>query len=444
MKMLPAEEQFALIKENTAEIIMEEELLAKLKRSVSLNKPLRCKLGIDPSAPDLHLGHAVVLHKMKQFQKLGHQIVIILGDFTGRVGDPTGRSETRKQLSEEEVLAHARTYQEQIFHILDPERTELVFNSKWLAELKFPEVIKLASTLTVARMMEREDFSRRYQENLPISIHEFFYPLMQGYDSIVVRADIEFGATEQKFNLLMGRHLQREYGQEPQVALTMPILVGTDGVQNEQKPGNYIGITEPPEEIYGKTMSIADEIMPEYFRLATSFSLREAEEIIADLKTGRLHPRDAKMRLAREIVTLYHGADAAARAEEAFKRVFQKGELPADMPVLQLGPDGPFELILIMVKAGMASSNSEARRLIQQGGVKVDGTVVDSIDRKLNPAATMSCKWASAVSPDFILKFEKAGKDWRTYLRPFRSVPLACSLFFRHFTGLAPDHGHDH
>ena len=231
MKMLPAEEQFALIKENTAEIIMEEELLAKLKRSVSLNKPLRCKLGIDPSAPDLHLGHAVVLHKMKQFQKLGHQIVIILGDFTGRVGDPTGRSETRKQLSEEEVLANARTYQEQIFHILDPERTELVFNSKWLAELKFPEVIKLASTLTVARMMEREDFSRRYQENLPISIHEFFYPLMQGYDSIVVRADIEFGATEQKFNLLMGRHLQREYGQEPQVALTMPILVGTDGVQ---------------------------------------------------------------------------------------------------------------------------------------------------------------------------------------------------------------------
>lgn len=386
MKMLAAEEQLALIKENTAEIITEEELLAKLKRSVSLNKPLHCKLGIDPSAPDLHLGHAVVLHKMRLFQELGHHIIIILGDFTGMVGDPTGRSETRKQLSHEEVLANARTYQEQIFHILDPERTELVFNSTWLAELKFPEIIKLASTLTVARMMEREDFSRRYQENMPISIHEFFYPLMQGYDSIAIQADIEFGATEQKFNLLMGRHLQREYGQEPQVALTMPILVGTDGAQKMSKSlGNYIGITEPPEEIYGKTMSIPDEIMPEYYRLATPLSSRETNAIIADLEAGRLHPRDAKMRLAREIVTLYHGADAAARAEEAFKRVFQQRELPEDMPVLQLGPDGPFDLVSIMVKAGMASSNSEARRLIRQGGVRVDGAVVDSIERQLKP-----------------------------------------------------------
>ncbi|MEW5785029.1 MAG: tyrosine--tRNA ligase [Bacillota bacterium] len=384
--MLPADEQLARIKENTAEIIVEEELLAKLKRSVIQNKPLRCKLGIDPSAPDLHLGHAVVLHKLKLFQELGHHVIIILGDFTGRVGDPTGRSETRKQLSEEEVLANARTYQDQIFHVLDPEHTELVFNSQWLAKLNFADVIKLASTLTVARMMEREDFSRRYRDNLPISIHEFFYPLMQGYDSIAIRADIEFGATEQKFNLLMGRHLQREYGQEPQVALTMPILVGTDGEQKMSKSlGNYIGITEPPEEIYGKAMSISDEIMPEYFRLATALSLPEAERVIGDLQTGRLHPRDGKMRLAREIVTLYHGTDAAGQAEEAFKRVFQKGEPPAAMPLLRLGADGPLDLVSIMVRAGLAASNSEARRLIQQGGVKIEGATIRAIDHTVQP-----------------------------------------------------------
>ncbi len=382
MTGMSAAEQYKILAENTAEIIVEEEFKKKLEKSVAENKPLRCKLGIDPSAPDLHLGHAVVLHKLRQFQELGHHVIIILGDFTGMVGDPTGRSETRKQLTVEEVMANARTYQDQIFNILDPERTELVFNSEWLAKLTFADVIKLASTLTVARMMEREDFSKRYAENIPISIHEFFYPLMQGYDSIAIRADIEFGATEQKFNLLMGRQLQREYGQEPQVAFTMPILVGTDGVQKMSKSlGNYIGITESPEEIYGKTMSIGDDLMPEYYRLATSVPSAEIESILDDLKNEKLHPRDAKMRLAREIVALYHGDEAAAAAEERFKQVFQKGEMPAEMPDYAF--KGPLNIINAMVDAELAPTKSEARRLIQQNGVKIDGETVASIELEL-------------------------------------------------------------
>jgi tyrosyl-tRNA synthetase len=383
MAFISAAEQYKILAENTAEIIVDEEFRKKLEKSVAENKPLRCKLGIDPSAPDLHLGHAVVLHKLRQFQDLGHHVIIILGDFTGMVGDPTGRSETRKQLSVEEVMANARTYQDQIFNILNPERTELVFNSEWLAKLTFADVIRLASTLTVARMMEREDFSKRYQENIPISIHEFFYPLMQGYDSIVIKADIEFGATEQKFNLLMGRHLQREYGQEPQVAFTMPILVGTDGVQKMSKSlGNYIGITEPPEEIYGKAMSISDQIMPEYYRLATALSTDEVNSVLDGVKNGSIHPRDAKMRLAREIVALYHGKQAAAEAENRFKQVFQKGQIPEEMPTF--GYESPAGIIEIMTGSGLAASKSEARRLIQQNGVKIDGETVSSADLKLS------------------------------------------------------------
>ncbi len=384
--ILSAKEQFDILAENTVEIITEEEFLNKLEKSVSTGAPLRCKLGIDPSAPDLHLGHAVVLHKLREFQQLGHHIIIILGDFTGMVGDPTGRSETRKQLSKDEVLANARTYQEQIFHILDREKTEMVFNSSWLARLNFADVIQLASSLTVARMMEREDFSRRYQENMPISIHEFFYPLMQGYDSIAIKADIEFGATEQKFNLLMGRHLQREYGQSPQVAFTMPILVGLDGVNKMSKSlGNYIGITEEPAQIYGKAMSVADELMEEYYRLATSLSAKEVNEIIASIKSGKLHPRDAKMRLASEIVALYHGRNAAEAAEAQFKQVFQKGEMPDDMKEYEF--EGPVGIVPVMVAAGLASSKSEARRLIVQNGVKVEGALVSSTDLELQSSA---------------------------------------------------------
>ncbi len=383
MSVMSAAEQYRILAENTAEIISEDEFKKKLEKCVAEKKPLRCKLGIDPSAPDLHLGHAVVLHKLRQFQELGHHIIIILGDFTGRLGDPTGRSEMRKQLSEEEVLANARTYQEQIFNILDEAKTEMVFNSEWLSKLNFADVIKLASTLTVARMMEREDFSKRYRDNVAIGIHEFFYPLMQGYDSIAIRADIEFGATEQKFNLLMGRHLQREYGHEPQIAFTMPILVGTDGAQKMSKSlGNYIGITETPDQIYGKVMSIADDLMPEYFRLATSLPGEEVNSILEGLKSKSIHPRDAKMRLAREIVILYHDNTAAEEAEAQFKQVFQKREMPNEMDSFKCA--APAGVTGVMVDSGLVSSKSEARRLIQQNGVKINGSTVESIDLQLS------------------------------------------------------------
>ncbi len=382
MGFISAAEQYKILTENTSEIITDEEFRSKLERSVAETKPLRCKLGIDPSAPDLHVGHAVVLHKLRQFQDLGHHVVMILGDFTGMIGDPTGRSEMRKQLTEEEVMENARTYQEQLFLILDPDRTEMVFNSQWLSRLNFADVIKLASKLTVARMMEREDFYKRYRDNVAIGIHEFFYPLMQGYDSIEVRADIEFGATEQKFNLLMGRQLQRDYGQEPQVAFTMPILVGTNGVEKMSKSlGNYIGLTEPPDQIYGKAMSIADELMEEYFRLVTTLPSAEIGTILDKVKSGEMHPRDAKMRLAREIVALYHGSQAAKDAEDNFKQVFQKGQMPSEMEAFKF--DSPASIVSVMVGTGLAPSNSEARRLIKQGGVKIDGETVGSIDMEL-------------------------------------------------------------
>lgn len=382
MSALSAAEQFEILTENAAEVITEDEFKKKLEKSVTENKPLRCKLGIDPSAPDLHLGHAVVLHKLRQFQELGHHIIIILGDFTGMIGDPTGRSEMRRQLSVEEVMANAKTYQEQIFNILDADKTEMVFNSEWLAKLNFADVIKLASTLTVARMMEREDFGKRYQDNVAIGIHEFFYPLMQGYDSIAINADIEFGATEQKFNLLMGRHLQREYGHEPQVAFTMPILVGTDGVQKMSKSlGNYVGITEEPDQIYGKIMSISDNLMPEYYHLATSLPTSEINTILEQIKNNSIHPRDAKMRLAREIVSLYHGHSKAEEAEKQFKQVFQKKEMPSEMDAYTY--NAPVGIVKVMVESGLASSKSEARRLIEQNGVKIDGETVSSIDLEL-------------------------------------------------------------
>ncbi len=386
---MDARKQLEIIRNNTMEIISEEELLKKLERSVASKTPLRVKLGLDPSAPDLHLGHAVVLHKLREFQELGHQVIIILGDFTGRIGDPTGRSETRRQLSDEEVLANAATYREQVFKILDSAKTEVVFNSKWLAKLDFADVIKLASTITVARMLEREDFARRYREQQPISIHEFFYPLMQGYDSIALHADIEFGATEQKFNLLMGRHLQREYSQEPQVCIMMPILVGLDGVQKMSKSlGNYIGITEEPGEIYGKVMSMADELMIEYYSLATDYTLDQVNIIDASLKDGTLHPRDAKMRLAHSIVRIYHGQVAADDAEAEFKNVFQQKDLPSDIPEIDVTPlveEGAVSLLKLLTFADMAASSSEARRLLQQGGVKVNGVKTADIEAVIPP-----------------------------------------------------------
>jgi len=375
------EKQMEIIKRGTVEIIPEDELIQKLKRSQTTGKPLCIKLGLDPTAPDIHLGHTVVLQKMRQFQELGHKVTIILGDFTARIGDPTGKIETRPQLSDEEVKANALTYERQVFKILDPSKTKMVFNSQWLAPLTFVQIIELASKYTVARMLERDDFSRRFKEGLPIGIHEFFYPLMQGYDSVALKADIEVGGTDQKFNLLMGRTLQKEYGLEPQIAVMMPILEGLDGVQKMSKStGNYIGIDELPREMYGKTMSIPDELMLRYFELITPVSLEDLQEISAGLAKGSLHPRDAKMRLAREIITFYHGEEAAREAEQEFVKVFQQRELPDEMAEFKIEPDmlngGAIWLPKLMQLTNLAPSSSGGRRLIQQGAVKVDGTVI--------------------------------------------------------------------
>ncbi|MBO8136520.1 MAG: tyrosine--tRNA ligase [Desulfotomaculum sp.] len=384
------EKQLREIRRGAVEIIPENELVEKLKKSIKYDKPLKIKLGLDPTAPDIHLGHTVVLQKLRQFQDFGHQVIIILGDYTGRIGDPTGKSETRKQLTEEEVLANARTYEKQIFKILDPEKTRVEFNSKWLAPLTFEDVINLSAKYTVARMLERDDFHKRFTENKPISIHEFFYPLMQGYDSVALEADVELGGTDQKFNLLMGRHLQKEYGQEPQVALMMPILEGLDGVNKMSKSlNNYIGIDEPANEMYGKAMSLPDELIVRYFELVTRVPLEEVRVIEAALKEGSVNPRDIKMRLAREIVSIYHGADEAQQAEEAFKRVFQKRELPEDIPEFKISEEvmEGEEVVLpkLLVKAGMVSSNSEARRMVKQNAVKINGETVKDPNLRFVP-----------------------------------------------------------
>lgn len=382
-----AEEQLEYLKRGTAEIITEEELYKKLKSSEETGEPLKVKLGLDPTAPDIHLGHTVVIRKMKQFQDLGHKIIIIIGDFTGLIGDPTGRSETRKSMTREEIQENAQTYKEQIFKILDPEKTEIVYNSQWLSKLSFEDIIYLASKYTVARMLEREDFSNRFKNGIPISIHEFFYPLMQGYDSVALKADVELGATEQKFNLLMGRTLQREYGQEPQVAMMMPILVGTDGVKKMSKSlGNYVGINENPEEIYGKIMSIPDKIMLDYFILVSDLPMNKIEEIEKQLKNNEVNPRDIKMLLARNIVKQYYDEKTAIAAEENFKNVFQKGNIPENLEEINIGnhlENDEIWIVKLIKLAGMASSNSEARRLIQQGAVKIDGEKIEDIDKNI-------------------------------------------------------------
>ncbi len=383
--MLSVEQQLKIIKRGVAEILPEATLIEKLKQAVQTNSPLRVKLGLDPTAPDIHLGHTVVLRKLKQFQELGHNIVIIIGDFTGRIGDPTGKSETRKQLTEEDIRKNANTYEEQIFRILDKEKTEVVFNSTWLAPLNFADVVKLAAKYTVARMLERDDFSRRFKEGRPISIHEFFYPLMQGYDSVALKADIEFGGTDQKFNLLMGRHLQEEHGQKPQVAIMMPILEGLDGVNKMSKSlGNYIGINELPNEIYGKSMSIPDELMIRYFELVTDVSLEELESIRVGMNNGTLHPRDLKMRLAHTLVRLYHGVEAADLAQSEFIKVFQQRDLPSDILEFSVPCDtGSVWLPKLLSQLGLAASNSEAKRAVQAGAVKINGEKIVDADAQI-------------------------------------------------------------
>ncbi len=371
------EHQLKVISRGVVEIVPEDELKQKIMKSVVTGTPLNVKLGLDPSAPDIHVGHTVVLQKLRQFQQFGHQIQLIIGDFTGRIGDPTGKSETRKQLSEEDVQRNAETYRQQIFKILDPEKTKVHFNSEWLAPMTFEEVVKLAAKVTVARMLERDDFTKRYQNGLPISIHEFFYPLMQGMDSVALHTDIELGGTDQKFNLLMGRTLQKEYGLEPQVAIMTPLIEGLDGAQKMSKSlGNYIGIDEEPNEIYGKSMSVPDELMLKYYELATDLTNEELEVLSEAVKTGAMHPRDAKMQLAYTFVRMYHGLDAAEAAQEHFITVFQQRALPEDIEEMTVPAeeleDGKIRLVKLLVLLGFAASNGEAKRSIQQGAVKLN------------------------------------------------------------------------
>lgn len=368
-----AAEQMSLINRGVAEIVPESELVNKLERSIKDKTPLRIKLGLDPTAPDIHLGHTVVLNKLRQFQDLGHEVHLIIGDFTGRIGDPSGKSETRKQLTEEQVMANAATYQEQIFKVLDKNKTVVHFNSEWLMKLNLVDVLGLAGKYTVARMLERDDFSKRYQEGLPIGIHEFMYPLMQGYDSVVLKADVELGGTDQKFNLLVGRNLQREYGIEPQIALMMPILEGTDGVQKMSKSlGNYIGINEEPYEMFGKTMSITDNLICRYFELVTRVDMQEIKTMQENMDNGSLNPRDAKIRLAKEIITIYHSSEEAQKAEEKFKLVFSQGNIPDDIDEVTV-EDNEIWLPRFLHENNMVSSTSDGRRMLEQGAVKVNG-----------------------------------------------------------------------
>lgn len=377
--MISVKEQIKIIQKGAAEIINVEELEQKLIKSQTENRPLVVKLGLDPSAPDIHLGHAVVLRKIKQLQDLGHKAVIIIGDFTGMIGDPTGKSKARKQLTKEQVIENAKTYEKQIFKVLDREKTEVRFNSEWLGKLNFRDVIELASKLTVARMLEREDFKNRFNNQISIGIHEFFYPLMQAYDSIELKADIELGGTDQRFNILMGRTMQKEYNQESQIAMFMPILEGIDGKEKMSKSlGNYIGINESAEEIYTKVMQIPDELIIKYFELATDIHPDEIDKIKAMLETNEDNPRDVKMRLAKEIVILYHGDKAASAAEAHFKSVFQNNEIPEDIPSVDIVKGE--NIIDIIIKSKLAPSKSEAKRLMLQGGIKVNGEKVSDFE----------------------------------------------------------------
>lgn len=366
------EEQLKIIKKGTLDIINEEELIKKLEKSINNNKPLKIKLGLDPSAPDIHLGHTVILRKLKQLQDLGHEIIIIIGDFTGKIGDPTGKSKMRKSLSDEEVLQNAKTYEEQVFKILDKEKTTIKFNSEWLSKLTFEDVLQLTQYTTVARMLEREDFRMRFENQRSIYLNEFFYPLMQAFDSTAIEADIEFGGTDQRFNLLSGRTLQKEIGKEPQVVIMMPLIEGLDGKNKMSKTlGNYIGIYESAKSKYQKVMEIPDELIVKYYTLLTDVSDEKIKEVKSKLKDENINPRDMKMDLAREIVSLYHTAEEVDQAEERFKMIFQMGQKPKDIDTINAEKEN-FDLIQIVVDKGLVSSKSEFRRLLAQGGVKIN------------------------------------------------------------------------
>jgi tyrosyl-tRNA synthetase len=379
-------EALALIKRGAAELIVEEELARKLARG----KPLRVKLGLDPTAPDLHLGHTVVINKLRHFQELGHQVQFLIGDFTGMIGDPTGKNQTRPPLSREQILENAKSYREQAFKILDPERTQILFNSEWSDKLGAEGMIRLAARYTVARILERDDFAKRYRAGQPIAVHELLYPLMQGYDSVAMKADVELGGTDQKFNLLVGRELQKDYGQEPQCVLTTPLLEGiTGGDKMSKSLGNYIGIAEPPDEIFGKLMSVSDELMWRYIELLSFEPLATVGKWRAAVEAGA-NPRDVKIRFAKEIVARFHSRAAAERAEEQFTQRFRHGQTPEDMPaVTLLAPAGGLAVTQALKQAGLAPSVSEAARNIEQGGVKLNGERLADKTRKLAAGETV-------------------------------------------------------
>jgi len=371
-----------LIKRGVVEIIPEEELVKKIENSIKTGKPLRVKLGCDPTRPDLHLGHSVVLRKLRHFQELGHIAILIIGDFTAMIGDPSGQNKTRPQLSFEETRVNGQTYFEQAKKILLPERVEIRYNSEWLGKMTFEDVIRLASKYTVARMLERDDFTKRYKSGEPISIHELLYPLAQAMDSVSIEADVELGGTDQKFNLLVGRDIQREFGQEPQVIITTPLLVGTDGVEKMSKSlGNYIALNDPPFEMYGKTMSIPDELIYDYFLLTTDLSPAEIEQIKKQLQDPNVNPRDLKRKLAWELVRMYHGVEAANKAQDEFDKIFVKKEIPDEIEEFEIdSKDEKIRLVDLLVHTKLASSKSEAKRLIQLGGVSIDGNRINDID----------------------------------------------------------------
>lgn len=381
-------EQLKIIKRGVVEILTEDELVKKLEKAISSGVPLRVKAGFDPTAPDIHLGHTVLIQKMKQFQDMGHEVIFLIGDFTGIIGDPTGRSETRKPLTNEEVLKNAETYKKQIFKILNPEKTRIQFNSEWFSKMTAMEIVKLGAMKTVARMLEREDFKKRFINQQEITILEFYYPLFQAYDSVYLKADIELGGTDQRFNLLMGRSMQKTMGMEEQVIVMMPLLEGTDGVQKMSKSlNNYIGISEPPKEIFGKIMSISDDLMMRYYELLSNITVDELKSFKNGIKDGSIHPMELKKRLAAEIVQRFYGEKDASEAQKEFEKVFSQRMLPDNMPVVKLKWDGDeMWLPRIISIAVPPTSGSEARRLIKEGAVTVNGERVTDIEKKLKRA----------------------------------------------------------
>lgn len=387
-------EQIALIERGAVDLHSKEDLVKKLTRSLETGKPLIIKAGFDPTAPDLHLGHTVLIQKLRHFQMLGHEVNFLIGDFTGLIGDPTGKSETRPPLTVDDVKRNAETYKEQVFKILDPQKTKVVFNSTWLGQLSSYDMIRLASELTVARMLERDDFKKRFESNRPISIHEFLYPLIQGYDSVAMHADVELGGTDQLFNVLMGRDLQRSRGQEPQVVLTMPLLEGLDGVNKMSKSlGNYIGISEAPDAIFGKIMSISDDLMFRYYELLSDLPMTEVQTLKEHVHQGAVHPKAAKVQLAKEMVARFHSPAAAEEAERAFEQVFARHELPDEIDEVQLpSSDEPIWLPKLLLDAGLVKSTSDGRRMIQQHAVTLDGDKVEDSNATVAAQGTMLLK----------------------------------------------------